>query len=166
MTLMSWRKDYEVGVPQIDAEHFRLFELINEFHEIYLRGDGRKEIPKILNQLVAYAQTHFQHEETLMSENGYPHLDKQREQHSHLVTSIFDINERFAADQAKASIETLHFVKSWLQEHILQEDMDIADFLRRKAHQTAKAQHDKLGEKSSDNALHDPAAKTGSVDVD
>ena len=157
MTLLSWRKDYEVGVSQIDTEHHRLFDLVNVFHENYLKGDGPKEIPRMLNQLVAYAQEHFQHEEDLMSENDYPLLDKHRDQHSELVTSIFEINNRFAADPVKASAETLQFLKNWLHDHIVHDDMDIADFLLRKANQAkAAVQHDSCDEKIS-KSLDKPA---------
>ena len=165
MTLLSWRKDYEVGVPQIDSEHHRLFELVNEFHGVYLRGDGGKEIPKVLNQLVAYAQIHFQHEEILMGENDYPHLDKQREQHNDLITSIFKINEEFASDPSRASAETLQFVKHWLVDHILQEDMNIGDFLRRKASQGAKVQQNKTGEDASAAIPRDTVHNPGASDV-
>jgi hemerythrin len=153
MTFLSWRKDYEIGVAQIDAEHRCLVDLVNAFHETYLRGDSRKEIPHLLNQLVAYAEEHFQHEEKVMGDNDYPLLDKQREQHSELVSSIFAINERFAADQARAGSETLQFIKSWLLDHIVKHDMDIGDFLRRKANQARKAQQDDAGKDSGEKAL-------------
>jgi hemerythrin len=142
MTFMSWRKDYEVGVPQIDAEHRRLFDLINEFHDTFTQVDARKQIAQMLNRLVAYAEEHFQHEEQLMGDSGYPQLDMHRELHSGLVSSIFAINERLAADTAKASTETVQFLKNWLLQHILKHDVDIAEFLQRKANQAGKANPD------------------------
>jgi len=142
MTFLSWRKDYAVGVPQIDAEHRSLFGLVNDFHETYTRDGGGSETHRMLNRLVAYADEHFQHEETLMSENDYPLLEKHQQLHSDLVASVFRINERLAADPARAGAETLQFVKKWLHDHILQDDMDIADFLRRKAEQANKVQRD------------------------
>ena len=150
MTFLSWRNDYEVGVPLNDAEHHRLFDLVNEFHETYLSGEASKGIPKILNQLVAYAQAHFEHEETLMSENNYPMLEQHRNQHDDLVTSAFAINERLAADPAAASAETLKFAHQWLQNHILHDDMDIADFLKRKANQARKLELNEAPTESED----------------
>jgi len=133
MTFLSWRKEYEIGVPQIDAEHHHLVDLINAFHETYLRGESSEEIPRLLNQLVAYAEEHFQHEELLMSASDYPRLDEQRAQHEELVASIFAINEKFSADRTKAGAEVLHFIKNWLLDHMVKYDMDIGDFLRHKA---------------------------------
>ena len=135
MPFLSWRKEYAVGVAQIDAEHRGLFDLINAYHDIHARANSSREAAKILNRLVAYAEEHFQHEEKLMSDGGYPPLDAHRQQHSEFVASIFAINERLAVDTARANAEILPFVKNWLVEHIIRSDMEIADFLRRKARQ-------------------------------
>ncbi len=146
MTFFSWRKDYEVGVAQIDAEHHGLFDLVNEFHDRYTQGDGRKDIPQMLNRLVAYAEEHFQHEEALMRENDYPQIDKHSEQHVKLLTDVFAINERFSSDPLKGSAEILQFVKNWLHDHILIDDMEIADFLARKASQAKRADEGKAAD--------------------
>ncbi len=158
MTFLSWRSDYEIGVAQIDTEHRSLLNLINAFHEKSVQGAGQSEMAQLLNRLVSYAEEHFQHEEKVMSDNDYPRLDQQREQHVKLVTSIFAINERFATQPAKASTETLQFVKSWLLDHIIQHDMDIGDFLRRKAAQAAKAAKAAKADQVA------PAAKSDKVD--
>jgi len=147
MAFLSWRKEYEVGVAQIDAEHRGLFALINAFHDACARDASGRETAKLLNRLVAYTERHFQHEERLMSDNGYPRLDGQRKQHSDLVASIFAINERLAVDSARASAETVVFIKNWLVEHIVKSDMDIGDFLRRK---DKRASPDPRGEASAD----------------
>jgi hemerythrin len=159
MTFMSWRKDYEVGVAQIDAEHRNLFDLINASHAAYARGETQREIAYVLNRLTAYAEEHFQHEEKLMRDNGYPQLDAHHELHSALVLSIFAINERLAADTVMASKETAQFLKSWLLDHILKHDMDIGDFLRRKSVQAAKAFQDMAAEKPSVKAAPGPGRK-------
>lgn len=137
MAFLSWRRDYEVGVAQIDAEHRGLFDLVNEFHDARARGDAARETAKVLNRLVAYAEEHFQHEEKLMSDSGYPRLEAHRALHSDLVSSVFAINERLEADAGRASTEILPFLRNWLVEHIVKNDVDIGEFLRRKARGSA-----------------------------
>jgi hemerythrin-like metal-binding protein len=158
MTFMSWRSQYAVGVTLIDTEHHKLFDLINEFHEACARGEGRKEIQHLLNRLVAYAEEHFQHEEALMAQHGFPDLERHRTLHADLVTSVFEINEKFSADPARASAETLQFVHRWLQDHILHEDMVIADFLLRKASAASRSLHQGDAEAGSQQAAPKPAA--------
>lgn len=144
MAFLSWRKDYAVGVKQIDAEHRGLFDLINALHDTQARAGSSRDAARILNRLVAYAEEHFQHEERLMSDSGYPLLDAHREQHSAFVASIFAINERLALDTVRAGAEILPFAKNWLVKHIIRSDMEIAEFLRRKARQTIPAAEDPM----------------------
>ena len=152
MAFLSWRREYEVGVWQIDAEHRSLFKLVNEFHDTHARGHSRKEIARVLNRLVAYAEEHFQHEERLMSENDYPLLDQHREQHGALVSSIFAIEERLAHDIAGAGAEILQFIRKWLVEHIIRNDMHIGDYLQRRTLQAGKAPMDANAKKIEDTA--------------
>lgn len=140
MAFISWRKDYEIGVKQIDAEHRKLFELVNEYYDNYRYDSPRKEIERILNSLVAYAEEHFQNEEALMEESGYPQLEEHRKQHADLFLSIFDITEKLLSNPAKADMQTLNFLKKWLRDHIIQSDVDIGVFMRMNESPTKKTQ--------------------------
>ena len=139
MTLLSWRDDYCVGVPMIDAEHRYLIGLINEFHDKHAGGEARQQILFVLNRLVAYAEVHFQHEEALMHEIGYPRLAHQQELHEGMYSSIYALHEDLSRDAASVDAKTRRFLRHWLLDHILEEDMDIGVFLRRKAVQVEKA---------------------------
>jgi hemerythrin-like metal-binding protein len=132
MAFISWRSEYEIGVRQVDAEHRKLFDLVNEYYDQHMHGASRKEIERILNGLVAYAEEHFQNEEAIMEEYGYPKIEDHRKQHADLFTSIFAITERLLNEPAKADRETLSFLKKWLRDHIVQDDVDIGHFLRLK----------------------------------
>jgi hemerythrin len=131
MAFLSWRKDYLVGVPQIDTEHQYLFRLINDFHDECSSGDGAHSAVFVLNRLVAYAETHFRHEEELMRETAYPGLEQQRAMHEALYSSIFAVKEKVTADPSSIDSATLRFLKTWIVGHIVKEDMNIGDFLRR-----------------------------------
>jgi len=162
MILLSWREDYRVGVHLIDTEHSNLFKLINEFHDQYRSGDTHRQLVLVLNRLVAYAEEHFQHEEALMRETGYPRLERQQDLHQKLYSSIFDLNEKLSLEGANADAETLRFLKHWILGHILKEDMDIGDFLRRKAVQAEKANDATPGNPGAEQV----AAKAGSADAE
>ena len=88
---------------------------------------------------MAYAEEHFQREEALVEQAGFPRLPQHREMHEKLVSSIFELNEKVAAGAAMVDAKTMLFLKNWLVDHILKEDMDIGDFIRRKAAQAEKA---------------------------
>jgi len=153
MELLSWRASYQVGVNLIDTEHKYLFKLINEFHDGYAAGNTHKQLLLVLNRLVAYAEEHFQHEEALMQEIGYPRLARQEGSHQKLYASIFELNEKLSQEEAKVDAETLRFLKFWMLQHIVKEDMDIGDFMRRRAAQSEKAAGETAG-----NPIAKPAA--------
>ncbi len=133
MSFLSWRDEYRVGIAQIDAEHQYLFKLINEFHHEHTRGGKSQDVLMVLNRLVAYAEEHFQREEALMQSIGYPRLERQHDLHEKLFSSIFSLNEKLSRNSVKVDSETLRFLKDWLVEHIVKEDTDIGDFMKRQA---------------------------------
>jgi hemerythrin-like metal-binding protein len=52
-------------VESLDAEHRKLFYLINTLHEAMKSGQSRTVIAGILHELERYTQTHFLVEEAL-----------------------------------------------------------------------------------------------------
>ncbi len=152
MALLSWRADYEVGVATIDTEHRYLFELINEFHDRSAGGETRVAVLQVLSKLVGYAEEHFQHEEALMFEHAYPQLERQRDSHETLFASLFELNERLSKGDADIDFQTMRFLKGWLVDHILKEDMDIGVFLRRQAALAEKAALEQAQKEAQENA--------------
>ena len=139
MTLLSWRDDYRVGIPLIDTEHQYLIALINEFHDKHASRVTRPLATMVLNRLVSYAEQHFKHEEALMREVGFPRLAHQQRLHEKLYFSIFVLQEEMSRENAVADGKTMRFLRHWLLDHILDEDMEIGDFLRRKNAKAAQA---------------------------
>lgn len=139
MALVSWRNDYRVGVAVVDAEHRFLFSLINAFHDAYASGQCARDLSIVLTRLVAYAEQHFQHEEALMQREHYPRLAHHKLQHEKLYATIYELNEKLAAELVSVDRETMRLLRHWLVDHILQEDLLIGDFLKARAAREAGA---------------------------
>ncbi|MBK7563608.1 MAG: hemerythrin family protein [Propionivibrio sp.] len=132
MALLSWSNQYLIGNDLIDTEHEELFRLINNFHSLWMEKQNRQDIARVLNQLIAYAQMHFQHEEVIMEEAGYPKLAEHQQIHEDMIEKIFELHTSYAEGNLRLEIETVKFVKSWLLEHILVNDYTFRDYLARK----------------------------------
>lgn len=132
MALLSWSNQYLIGNDLIDTEHEELFRLINNFHSLWMEKQNRQDIARVLNQLIAYAQMHFQHEEVIMEEAGYPKLAEHQKIHEDMIEKIFELHTSYAEGNLRLEIETMKFVKSWLLEHILVNDYIFRDYLARK----------------------------------
>ena len=139
MALLSWSNQYLIGNDLIDTEHEELFRLINNFHSLWMEKQNRQDIARVLNQLIAYAQMHFQHEEVIMEEAGYPKLAEHQQIHEDMIEKIFELHTSYAEGNLRLEIETVKFVKSWLLEHILVNDYTFRDYLARKQNSSEEA---------------------------
>ena len=132
MALLSWSNQYLIGNDTIDAEHEELFRLLNDFHTRWVDAHNRQDIARVLNQLITYAQMHFQHEETIMADAGFQKLAEHQQIHETMVDSIFALHKSYEEGNLHLEMDTMKFVKSWLVGHILENDYIFRDFLARK----------------------------------
>lgn len=123
MALMRWDDKYLVGERQIDDEHRYLFELINDFYDGYMDDRDRARVLGLFNRLVDYAQRHFTNEEALMQMSGYPDLDAHHARHEALFEEIFALNARLQDRAINPAHDTVKFLKIWLSDHIIHDDM-------------------------------------------
>ena len=141
MALLSWSRQYEIGNELIDSEHQELFRRINAFHDNWLEQREVQAIAVLLNQLIAYAEMHFQHEEAIMRDAGFPRLEEHQAVHETMVETIFRLRQAFEQANGRIEIETIKFVKNWLIEHIVRNDYLFRDFLARRKSSDAELPH-------------------------
>lgn len=127
--LLSWKEDYSVGVRSLDTHHKALFAVLNELHAAIRGRRGGEVIGDILKRLLDYTRYHFGMEEALMAQVGYPDLEKHRSQHEAFAASVSGLNERFEKGETSVTLDTLNFLQSWLNGHILGSDKDYARFI-------------------------------------
>ena len=132
MALLSWSTQYAIGNDLIDREHQELFCRINAFHDHWLARREVQTIAVLLNQLIAYAEMHFQHEEAVMRDAGYPRLEEHQAVHEAMVETIFRLRQTLEQNNGRIEMETMKFVKNWLIEHIVRNDYLFRDFLARR----------------------------------
>ncbi|MBS1229584.1 MAG: hemerythrin-like metal-binding protein [Proteobacteria bacterium] len=131
MALLSWSNQYSIGDDLIDTEHEELFRLVNAFHDHWQEKRNQQSIAELLNQLITYAEMHFQHEEAIMLDAGFPRLAEHQQVHEAMVETIFKLRQSFEANDSHLEMNTMKFIKTWLLEHIIQNDYLFRDFLVR-----------------------------------
>jgi hemerythrin len=123
-------EDCLIGISLIDSEHEHLFKLINKTQELISNSTLTTELVKELaDELLAYADTHFEHEETYMRQNNDPELPRQQREHaafSFKIKSMYeDLQKTDSKNLASAAAELLDFLVKWLYRHIISSDMMI-----------------------------------------
>lgn len=124
--MIQWKPDYSIGVPAIDEQHQKLFDLANQAYVLLkdgLRLDKYDAIVAILGELKEYTVYHFNSEEQYMLGIGYKRFLSHKAEHTDFIAKIDAVNlDAIDADQDKYLLETLDFVCAWIADHILQRD--------------------------------------------
>lgn len=146
MSLIEWSDDYIVGNAQIDDQHRYLFQLINAFYDAYMENQSRREVMRLLNQLIEYSESHFQDEEAIMRQAGYSEVDTHHHAHEGLYDQIFALNTKFDDRALNPTHDTISFLRTWLTDHIMKEDMAFAAFSKSKEGGSADGAKSKTGQ--------------------
>jgi len=72
MPLITWNDSLTISFEEIDTQHRRWIELINELHEAMRLGKGRQVMARVLAEMLEYTRTHFAAEERIMEDRSYP----------------------------------------------------------------------------------------------
>ncbi|MBF0159281.1 MAG: bacteriohemerythrin [Magnetococcales bacterium] len=133
--LANWNNIYDIGVANIDQEHRTLVHWVNRLNHA-IRADREDQVvDEILAMLTHYVQSHFSHEEALMERCHYPDLTAHRAQHEAFAQQVKERIRQLplctdSGSRSQAAIDLLHFLTSWLFNHIGKVDRAIGLFLR------------------------------------
>ena len=131
--MFEWKPQYSVNIGSIDGQHQNLFRIAEELYAAMSAGRGKAALSRILDRLVQYTVTHFAHEERLLPIHGYPDLAAHQAQHQALTKQVLTFQADFDAGRTALTVQVLHFLKDWLQQHIATSDQKYAPYLIEKA---------------------------------
>ena len=81
--MYEFTEDCMIHIEQIDNEHRKLFQMLNEaFTMVQETEDASAITISLLSNLKNYAMTHFAHEEAYMESIHDPELSLQKTQHT------------------------------------------------------------------------------------
>ena len=130
MTLLRWRDSLALGAPVVDADHQRLFALLDRIRFLDLAGDDAASVGDALSELLLYTQTHFRREEQLMELGGFPGRARHRVIHQQFTDRVTEIVARFRAQPRGFQVrEVCEMLSEWLVDHVLGEDMQVRPYV-------------------------------------
>ncbi len=125
---IDWSDELSVGIEEIDEQHKVLLKLINQMHTAIHKHQGSKTVHTILAELIEYTRIHFAVEESLMRILNYSGYTEHHEQHQELLNHVIELQQKIESGKTSISFELMHFLKTWLTQHILEEDMLYSGF--------------------------------------
>jgi hemerythrin-like metal-binding protein len=133
---IAWKSFYTVNHPVLDAEHKQIIEYVNELYVAMNSPMDSEAKKRVLERLVQYTQTHFDHEEKFMREVDYPDLAVHKALHDDMRRRTIGLRTHLTSVTAR---DVLVFLKDWLLDHIQGEDKKYASYVEPAAANMAAA---------------------------
>jgi hemerythrin len=116
---------FEIGIAEIDAQHRRLFDLLNQLRSWSGKGYEYAATIDTLNELADYTHTHFAVEESLMRMLRYPGITAHIAEHERLKKMLEEYRHSILKEGSR--VELSDFIQSWLIDHISKVDREYVD---------------------------------------
>lgn len=130
---VEWKREFEIGVWEIDGQHRELFTRLEHLLEAIDEGRGTAAVGETLNFLTRYTQQHFQDEEELQKLYKYPHAAMHHNEHQYFIDNLADIRKRIETEGVSGPLvkRTSYALQSWLINHICVTDKELAGHIAR-----------------------------------
>jgi len=128
--IIRWSKEMELGIPEIDEQHKKLVDMLNEFYHELEEGHRDEAVHHFLEELEKYLQYHFEYEESLLQRINYPDTPNHKKTHEMFKKLYREEIEKFLKGDTKALRELVAFTLSWLYTHIMRTDKKYANFMK------------------------------------
>ncbi|MEO5365305.1 MAG: hemerythrin family protein [Magnetococcus sp. WYHC-3] len=118
---------FEMSMPDIDMQHAVLYSMLSCI-KYRLETEADIEITLLIRSLRDFAMLHFEHEESGMVKECYPHWQRHMQEHRQFEAQIDIFESRFAAmarnhqSWREELIKVQDYLTSWFDNHIDQVD--------------------------------------------
>jgi len=127
MSIFAWEEKHSVGIPSIDDQHKEIFRILDHLFQALQSGKASETILLIIAELEDYVLRHFQKEEYLFRQFNYVDSVEHSKEHKQFIDKITDLKTDAKAGRLSSSFELLHFLKVWINHHILVVDMKYSE---------------------------------------
>ena len=126
---IAWKKELEIGNEMIDTQHRMLVLLLKKLDLALTSRMDQKVVMGIMLEIKKFTEFHFLSEENLMAELRYPGLEDHERIHSELL-GVLNVFIAKINRQQEAPEDILPQIVSWVTNHVISEDLKIAEYLK------------------------------------
>ena len=131
MSFIEWKDDYSVNVQEIDEQHKKLVQMINDLHEAMVSGHGQDIMRDLVNRIVEYSQVHFATEEKYMELYQFSEYEEHKKEHDVFSREANELNEKMNKFGFVLPMNVMYFLSNWLTTHILETDKKYISIFKR-----------------------------------
>ncbi len=129
MSYFDWNEKFETGIRDMDMQHRKLVQILNQYFDAMKSGQARDVLDVTLKELANYTKSHFASEEKLMEKFQYPQLEDHKKMHLALIKQVNEILSKLKEGKMINSVNLSSFLKDWLMNHILNSDKQYGQYI-------------------------------------
>jgi hemerythrin-like metal-binding protein len=119
---LVWHPSYSCGLPEIDDHHRSLFAQINTLLAAIMGQSPPHKVTALIDTLISHVTHHFEEEEKLLQQTGFPQAQAHAAQHRELLDHAAYLVDRFKSRDLDIA-ELFQFLASELvAQHMLGAD--------------------------------------------
>jgi len=117
MPLLTWKKEFAVGVASVDFEHEHMIMLINEIYDEMKQRRDPGSLEQFLGDVLFAISAHFALEERLMRDAAYFEYAAHKDDHEELLDQIRELMDQFDADPDRGFEILQEKLADWFEHH-------------------------------------------------
>lgn len=122
MELFEWNHNLELGIEEVDKQHYKLVSIINNLGNLLSKDNAKEEdLENIFDELLAYTKYHFKEEEQVMQsyELDERHSDYHKVIHRAFLHNVLELKKEANYKKKETLKNLFDFLINWLVYHIL-----------------------------------------------
>ncbi|HTJ97677.1 MAG TPA: hemerythrin domain-containing protein [Rhodocyclaceae bacterium] len=131
---LAWSDDFNSGLNEIDAPHRHMLGQLGNI-AVAIRDGRTDSFDSVIANLKQHAQEHFDTEEAIMNDVGYPFLPEHVQQHRRFQYNLDLLQEKLKArteDPGHLAFQVKLQLSDWVINHSLKFDRHLAHFMRQR----------------------------------
>ena len=117
MPVLQWSLQYELGIKEIDEQHHRLVNIINELLDSFNQEAELKVTKKVLDELEEYANLHFATEEKYFDKFQFEGAEEHKAEHQKFKEELVALKNDLQGGKTTVPDDTLHLLINWFADH-------------------------------------------------
>jgi hemerythrin len=125
-----WQTSFETGIEVIDQDHKKLVDLLNRLERTVDLADKADIVESAIETLVDYVSEHFEREEKMMKDCGFPQYEGHIALHMEFAERVGALSAaNFMGQDRIIARDLLDFLTDWLVVHIQKADQDYVPWM-------------------------------------
>jgi len=128
---LEWKSEWESGNRNIDEQHHELIELANGLNSMLFPNVAPKKVIAQLDMFLKHVNQHFNYEEQLQINIGYPDYMRHSKIHKSIAAKALKLKDSYEAGKLNSSAFFSFMIDDIIVGHMLVEDIRFFPYIKK-----------------------------------